>query len=475
MSVGSFGCWAQKAGDFHAREFDGTPGGLASAIAYAGTNGTVQVYPGNTGITVPAIPAGVRVVLDDLGRQRVFTAGGEVVAQSVNAREFSSIQAAIDSLSGAPGTVFVPSGTYTPSTTPSFSGITIPNNVCVRGAGPSTALSMAGTPNADAVKITGSYGAVTDLSIVGANSTGTGYGVNIYPTGVMAGARVERVIISNTPSWGIYVGRDDAINLAILTRIVDVNISGNVSTAVGSMHIGNGCTTLNAYDCFFGGNNTTGIYSHLGGTNMSMGQVHIRGTAAIRLFGCAFEPSGASACFSMNHSNFGVSLFGCYFEPETAGSRPHLITSAGVTRGFVLDEPFINSASTAVGLRLLKTSLQGGLREARIRGGHFQTAKTGSGTDDIELNDVTDDLNLQGCRWTDPVGDGELRVSLPLGGSFGVNQTRFTRSGHGSRLRLPMLTTTQRDALVDPMKGDVIFNTTTNVLNFHNGTSWGAV
>lgn len=37
------------------------------------------------------------------------------------------------------------------------------------------------------------------------------------------------------------------------------------------------------------------------------------------------------------------------------------------------------------------------------------------------------------------------------------------------------MTTAQRDAIINPIAGLVIYNTTTNVLNFHNGTSWGAV
>ena len=39
----------------------------------------------------------------------------------------------------------------------------------------------------------------------------------------------------------------------------------------------------------------------------------------------------------------------------------------------------------------------------------------------------------------------------------------------------PRMTTTQRDAISSPAAGLVIYNTTTNVLNFHNGSAWGAV
>lgn len=39
----------------------------------------------------------------------------------------------------------------------------------------------------------------------------------------------------------------------------------------------------------------------------------------------------------------------------------------------------------------------------------------------------------------------------------------------------PKLTTAERDAIASPAEGLVIYNTTTKVLNFHNGTAWGAV
>ncbi|MEE8207583.1 MAG: hypothetical protein V3T88_01305 [Nitrosomonadaceae bacterium] len=45
----------------------------------------------------------------------------------------------------------------------------------------------------------------------------------------------------------------------------------------------------------------------------------------------------------------------------------------------------------------------------------------------------------------------------------------------GSVMRAKPMTTTQRDAITDPEAGMFIFNSTTNVLNFYNGTVWGAV
>jgi len=39
----------------------------------------------------------------------------------------------------------------------------------------------------------------------------------------------------------------------------------------------------------------------------------------------------------------------------------------------------------------------------------------------------------------------------------------------------PRMTSVQRDGIISPVAGMVIYNTTTNLLNFHNGTAWGAV
>jgi len=41
--------------------------------------------------------------------------------------------------------------------------------------------------------------------------------------------------------------------------------------------------------------------------------------------------------------------------------------------------------------------------------------------------------------------------------------------------RPPVMTTTERDAISSPAEGSVIYNTSTNVLNFYNGSAWGAV
>ncbi len=72
-------------------------------------------------------------------------------------------------------------------------------------------------------------------------------------------------------------------------------------------------------------------------------------------------------------------------------------------------------------------------------------------------------------------GDISAGDSLALGtttpyGSAIIDCTSTTKA-----FLPPRMTATQRDAISSPIAGMVIYNTDDNVLNFHNGTTWGAV
>ena len=45
----------------------------------------------------------------------------------------------------------------------------------------------------------------------------------------------------------------------------------------------------------------------------------------------------------------------------------------------------------------------------------------------------------------------------------------------GAVIRFKPITETARDLIPDPQAGMVIYNSDTNVLNFYNGSTWGAV
>lgn len=72
-------------------------------------------------------------------------------------------------------------------------------------------------------------------------------------------------------------------------------------------------------------------------------------------------------------------------------------------------------------------------------------------------------------------------LELAANGSVGINTASpnasavldLTSTTKG--LLLPRMTTTQRNAIVSPVAGLAIYNSTTNKLNFHNGSIWEAV
>ncbi len=78
--------------------------------------------------------------------------------------------------------------------------------------------------------------------------------------------------------------------------------------------------------------------------------------------------------------------------------------------------------------------------------------------------------------------DGVERIRVDAVGSFGVGTTSIDASAKHQvdstdkgTIPFTRMTTTQRDAIANPANGLFIYNTTTNVLNFFNGTAWGVV
>ena len=82
---------------------------------------------------------------------------------------------------------------------------------------------------------------------------------------------------------------------------------------------------------------------------------------------------------------------------------------------------------------------------------------------------------------TDINGTATERMRITSAGNIGINQQSPDASSLIDMVSTakgflpPRMTTTQRDAISSPATGLVIYNTTTNVLNFYNGSAWGAV
>jgi hypothetical protein len=77
--------------------------------------------------------------------------------------------------------------------------------------------------------------------------------------------------------------------------------------------------------------------------------------------------------------------------------------------------------------------------------------------------------------------DDTPNLTIQAAGNIGIGTSSpntaviLDLSSTSKAFRPPVMTTTERDAISSPAEGSVIYNTTTNVLNFHNGSAWAAV
>lgn len=82
---------------------------------------------------------------------------------------------------------------------------------------------------------------------------------------------------------------------------------------------------------------------------------------------------------------------------------------------------------------------------------------------------IYDQLNLVERLLISPTGEVGIGTATPNANAI-LDVFSTTKA-----FMPPRMTTTQRDAIPSPTAGMVIYNSTTNVLNFYNGATWGAV
>lgn len=89
----------------------------------------------------------------------------------------------------------------------------------------------------------------------------------------------------------------------------------------------------------------------------------------------------------------------------------------------------------------------------------------------------TNTINLNSTASLDGTNAGVIAVTGRVGiGTSVPNANAILDIDSTTKAFMPpRMTTTQRDAIPTPTEGMVIYNLTTHVLNFHNGTEWGAV
>ena len=87
----------------------------------------------------------------------------------------------------------------------------------------------------------------------------------------------------------------------------------------------------------------------------------------------------------------------------------------------------------------------------------------------LQDTDPTIKIHTDNDSWIDSTGSFGFNTMTPDASAV-IDLTSTTKG-----FLPPRMTTTERDAISTPAEGLVIYNTTTQVLNFYNGSSWGAV
>jgi hypothetical protein len=383
----------------------------------------------------------------------------------VDASDYGSLQEAVDSLPRFGGTVFIPGGVYHVHSTPSFDPpLVIPNGVTLAGDSREVTvlLTIEEDRDEDLVHLRGSHARLEDLTLRGPGAPGRGRGLVIGAMGEpRVGATVLNCRIYETPSWGVYVlGReDDPGTFSIYTHfdrmVVERNHTG------GSVFIGSGCTTQYFDGCLLRLFRGPGLRCFdVEGTSM---------TNCIIEDGDDTEPYvDLEAC---NQMSFRQCWFEMPLEDRDAPVSRFIRTSGGQYRNITID-----------GCHFVRTGPAANPFAIEIAGTGRSVLITNPDLYVYERVDPeADDHILVSGQDSEVVVIGGSLVDMD-GGRRNVPEFRELRVRDRSnravlidakgRVRVPRLTTAERDRLSQPSPGDMIFNTDVSRGQMYDGSEW---
>lgn len=402
---GVCGIWATKSGDFTAHPFPGDAAGLAAAITYCGSSGTISIYPGGEALTIPTIPTGVQVRRVGVGLETVYSRGG-ARRTGVNVRDFPTFQAAHDALPAAGGTIFVPAGTYTSTTPTAFTGLVCTKRVSIigEGGGPANANTvivhnMAGAENINAIELNVAFGcAIRDIFLQGngiASGGAGGCGIKWYKAGAaMAGLQLENVTLFETSNWAISAVCDPGF---YVSKLECLGVSCYGALAGGSLLLGaTGANSNNNWfdRCEFNGPG----FGTFSADVLPRGCVHIVRNGNVRFSTCSFQGPRDSPAISVDEISTDIMLRDCYREYATgAGASVHTFMLYGPVVYFFVDGLFHQASANDT--RLLKTGTAGPVTTSvNLRRIHCQANQNPlAGTEVVSLGSTGDRLNVEHC------------------------------------------------------------------------------
>jgi len=372
----------------------------------------------------------------------------------INAKNYATIQAAVDALPSTGGVTFVPAGTYTPTSVPIFNGITLAANTELIGEGREATkfvLNAAGSENVDAIILSAGGCTIKNIVIQGRGIAGTGIGIKsaIASTNI----NIYDCVIFNTPSWGISLTSASSLftNRIVNTTVYQA-ISGG-SLLVGQAGVPN--TTLWCSKSIFNGPG----FTTYGNAPVDRGAVHIITGSSISFNQCSFHVPDGSTAFSLQTAPRDIALNNCYFESNTNAPNPggFFITATGFSSGpLVLNGCHFLRTSTTVGPRVFKSDTLSSITTLMI-GCSVSSSESSRNTDDVVLSNASDTFIAS----TNIVSAAPAltQVELAITDRAGVG---FLNSGFPAwQLKIP--STTATSVVTRPVSGSIIWDSSAAV------------
>jgi hypothetical protein len=373
--------------------------------------------------------------------------------------DYANIQAAINALPATGGTVYVPAGTHTQT-----SAITFPTNKPVRlmGAGFGATVLQWTVSNVDYITVRGSHQIIENLRILGNGSlfsTSRGVVVDaVAGAAVLRGFEMRNVDITGVPKWALEATNNIGSNyLSIFCRVEGCHFSNNSAGGLGLVKINQGSNTWSFNNCSFGAN---------WGTMLDLdrcGPLTLTDTG----FDAAFEDKPYIKTYNCN----AIVLNSCYFENNYTTQNEYFMKITGLANGaYTMASCFFSRGGigTPTFGKMVQCASGDRVKSLLIENPHVYFSNSSSPTGpELEIGDPQSQFSIVGgiggnnsVYFTPRVTDGTSKSFL---------------ANYNQRVRVPRLSTTERNALQDVSIGDLIYNTTTTSIEVYLGSGWGKV
>jgi len=377
----------------------------------------------------------------------------------------------------------------------------------INNLGGSIVLGASGT----AIQLSGgTQDAVNTLDVLGNAYIGTGSvtasaRLHVKGDGTNPAVRIEGGVGQDIQRW--YWSDNTTLGLS-------VNSLGNIyfGQGAGSGYIYGGANSTNYITIARGGyhieymvtqpfldyNGQSGFHQFKTNNNRSTS-----GTGAIIYAQSSFVPSGNSTAnprglwidYTLNRNGFTTSgtatgIFLNATETDITGMTHNLMDlQVGSSSKFLVSRTGELTTGSSISSGLNMTVVAGGAYIISTRG---YLEATSNGVFALKNNaGAAASLNISGITISDYAGITSSVSDLPIvsttyvrvntaqmivgNGGYGHASAKLDVESTTKGFLPPRMTTTQRDNIATPAEGLVIYNTTTQVLNFYNGTAWGAV